>query len=51
MKFCYADESLDDRGQLVQVVVGIIADAQRLNRTRLEFGEIFNLINGLHREE
>jgi hypothetical protein len=33
------------------LVVGIIADAQRLNRTRLEFGEIFNLINGLHREE
>lgn len=50
MKFCYADESLDDRGQLVQVMVGIVADAQRLNRSRLEFAEIFGLVEGVFPE-
>jgi hypothetical protein len=44
MKFTYVDESLDPHGQHVQVMVGIVADAHRLNRTRLEFGEIFGLI-------
>lgn len=44
MKFCYADESLDKERQLVQVMVGIVADAHRLNRTRQEFGEIFAFV-------
>jgi hypothetical protein len=44
VKFCYADESLDAQGQLVQVMVGIVVDAHRLNRTRLEFGEIFGIV-------
>lgn len=44
MKFCYADESLDDASQKVQVMVGIVADAQRLNRSRSEFAEIFGLV-------
>ena len=44
MKFCYADESLDDAGEKVQVMVGIVADAQRLNRSRVEFSEIFELV-------
>ena len=44
MKFCYVDESLDNQCQLVQVMVGIVVDAQRLNRTRLEFGEIFGVV-------
>ena len=44
MKFCYADESLDDAGKKVQVMVGIVADAQRLNRSRAEFSEIFELV-------
>jgi hypothetical protein len=44
MKFCYADESLDDASERVQVMVGIVADAQRLNRSRIEFSEIFELV-------
>jgi hypothetical protein len=44
MKFCYADESCDDRAEKVQVMVGIVADAQRLNRSRSEFSEIFALV-------
>jgi Protein of unknown function (DUF3800) len=44
MKFCYVDESLDNQSQLVQVMVGIVVDAHRLNRTRLEFGEIFSMV-------
>ena len=43
MKFCYANESLNDAGKKVQVMVGIVADAQRLNRSRAEFSEIFCL--------
>ena len=50
MKFCYADESLDDRGENVQVMVGIVADAQRLNRSRLEFSEIFKLVEDVFPE-
>jgi hypothetical protein len=46
MKFCYADESLDEGRERVQVMVGIVADAQRLNRSRLEFSEIFGLVRG-----
>jgi hypothetical protein len=37
MKFCYANEICDDRGETIQVMVGIVADAQRLNRSRVEF--------------
>jgi hypothetical protein len=44
MKFCHADESLDDAGEKVQVMVGIVADAQRINRSRVEFSEIFELV-------
>ena len=50
MKFCYADDSLDAQGQLLQVMVGIIADAQRLNRSQLEFGEIFDFVDGIFPE-
>ncbi|MCH8242908.1 MAG: DUF3800 domain-containing protein [Planctomycetes bacterium] len=50
MKFCYADESLDDKGKLVQVMVGIVADAHRLNRSRQEFAEIFGLVSGVYPE-
>jgi hypothetical protein len=44
MKFCYADESVDDIGQRIQVMIGIVADAQRVNRTRQEFAEIFEMV-------
>ena len=50
MKFCYADESCDDRGETIQVMVGIVADAQRLNRSRVEFSEIFALVEGAYPE-
>jgi len=29
MKFCYANEICDDRGETIQVMVGIVAGAQR----------------------
>jgi len=29
MKFCYADESCDDRGETIQVMLAIVAGAQR----------------------
>jgi hypothetical protein len=44
MKFCYTDESLSPHDPPVQVMVGIIVDAQRLNRTRDEFTEAFRLV-------
>lgn len=50
MKFCYADESLDDKSKLVQVMVDIIADAHRLNRSRIEFVEIFDLVSEVYPE-
>jgi hypothetical protein len=43
-----ADESLDNAGEKVQVMVGVVADAQRLNRSRVEFSEIFALVEGAH---
>jgi hypothetical protein len=50
MKFCYANEICDDRGETIQVMVGIVADAQRLNRSRVEFSEIFALVEGAYLE-
>jgi hypothetical protein len=50
MKFCYVDESLNNAGNNVQVMVGIIADAQRLSRSRTEFTEIFALAEGAYPE-
>lgn len=45
MKFCYADESADPNDPVVQVMVGILVDAQRLHRTREEFSEIFDVVS------
>jgi hypothetical protein len=50
MKFCYADESRDDRGEKIQVMVGVVADAQRLNRSCVEFSAIFALVEGAYPE-
>jgi hypothetical protein len=50
MKFCYVDESLDNASDKLQVMVGIVADAQRLNRSRGEFFEIFSLVEGTYPE-
>lgn len=50
MKFCYADESLDKKSELVQVMAGVVVDAHRLNRSRQEFTEIFDLVSGVYPE-
>ena len=50
MKFCYADESIDKDSRLVQVMVGVVADAHRLNRSRLEFAQIFEVIKDVYPE-
>lgn len=44
MKFCYVDESEAGNSPPVQVMVGIIADAWRVGKTRKEFREIFSHI-------
>jgi len=50
MKVCYVDESGNDRKDPCLVMVGIVVDAYRLNRTREEFGEIFNDIQQLFQD-
>ncbi|MFZ0692914.1 MAG: hypothetical protein WAN51_01975, partial [Alphaproteobacteria bacterium] len=50
MKFCYADESADQNNRHVQVMVGIVADAQRLSRSRREFAEILAAIRNVYPE-
>jgi hypothetical protein len=47
MKVCYVDESGNDTKDPCLVMVGIVIDAYRLNRTREEFGEIFDDIQRL----
>ena len=47
MQVCYVDESGNQASNACLVMVGILADAARLNRTRQEFREIFNRINGV----
>lgn len=44
MKVCYIDESGVGEDEPVFVMVGIVADSQRLNRTREEFSAIFSRI-------
>jgi hypothetical protein len=50
MKVCYVDESGNDTKDPCLVMVGIVVDAYRLNRTREEFGEIFNDIQQLFQD-
>ncbi|MGH9426070.1 MAG: DUF3800 domain-containing protein [Terriglobia bacterium] len=50
MKLCYIDESGVGEGEPVFVMVGIVADSQRLNRTREEFSAIFSRIQRLFPE-
>jgi len=42
MKVCYVDESGNDKNDPCLVMVGIVVDAYRLNRTREEFKGIFD---------
>jgi len=50
MKVCYVDESGNDTKGRCLVMVGIVVDAYRLNRTREEFGEIFDDIQQLFQD-
>ena len=42
MKVCYIDESGAEGQSKCVVMVGVLVDALRLNRTRLEFADIFD---------
>lgn len=47
MKVCYVDETGTDGRSHILVMVGIIADGQRLHRTHTEFAEIFDRLSGV----
>ena len=46
MKFCYLDETGTGQ-ETVVIVVGIVVDVQRMNRTKLEWQGLFERISGL----
>ena len=50
MKLCYVDESGNQESDPCLVMVGILVDAARLNRTRKEFGGIFESVQKLSPE-
>lgn len=50
MKLCYVDESGMQEADPVLVMVGIVVDGQRLNRTREDLAEIFGEIQGMFPE-
>ena len=50
MKICYVDESGNSSQDPCLVMVGVLVDAYRLNRTREEFAEIFDEIQNLFEE-
>jgi hypothetical protein len=50
MKLCYVDESGNQSTDPCLVMVGLLVDAIRLNRTREEFGDIFDEVQGLFAE-
>ena len=49
MKICYVDESGDSQDPCL-IMVGVLVDSVRLNRTRVEFSEIFAEIQSLFQE-
>src|SRR3990170_485665 len=50
MKVCYVDESGNGEQDRCLVMVGIVVDALRLNRTREEFNEVFDVVQSLFQE-
>jgi hypothetical protein len=48
MKICYVTESGNHDSDSCLVMLGIIVDAARLNRTRKQFGCIFESVPGEH---
>lgn len=51
MKVCYVDESGNQEHDPCLVMVGLIIDTARLNRTREEFKEVFSIVQGLFDED
>jgi hypothetical protein len=51
MKICYVDESGNQPSDPSLVMVGLLVDALRLNRTRDEFGDIFDAVQENFEEE
>ena len=47
MKFCYLDETGLDQHTSVVIVVGVVVDALRMNRTKVEWGDLFARISAL----
>jgi hypothetical protein len=47
VKLCYVDETGTDGESPVVVMVGIIADSQRLRRTQVEFASAFKRLGDL----
>lgn len=50
MKLCYVDESGNNDRDPCLVMVGIVVDSTRLNRTRQEFNQIFDVIQDLFQD-
>ncbi len=50
MKVCYVDESGNQEQDRCLVMVGIVVDALRLNRTQEEFNEVFDVVQSLFQE-
>jgi hypothetical protein len=50
MKICYVDESGNNPQDPYLVMVGILVDAYRLNRTKEDFADIFDEIQSLFEE-
>jgi Protein of unknown function (DUF3800) len=51
MKVCYVDESGNQPTDPCLIMVGLLVDAVRLNRTREEFDDIFEMVSGHFDEE
>lgn len=50
MKICYVDESGNVAQDPCLVMVGILVDSARLYRTQKEFAEVFDIVQGLFKE-
>ncbi|MCY4020186.1 MAG: DUF3800 domain-containing protein [Chloroflexi bacterium] len=47
MKFCYLDETGLDENTTVVIAVGVVVDVQRMNRTKVEWGDLFTNLSSL----
>ena len=50
MKICYVDESGNTAQDPCLVMVGILVDSARLHRTQKEFADVFDIVQGLFKE-